>query len=103
MSPEPGPRQVAENEAARQSVALAFGIAGVIVVLLLQKKYGPLQAMLAHADPSAESLRRMESAQAAKRRWSRVADWLWSVRLPGWRTALAKAESAHQAYERERP
>ena len=101
------PRAVAEREAARQAVALAFAIAGTIALIVIQKQLGGgtlFDVLSAEHDPAAAARRRMEAAQRAAKRWDRRASWLF-VYGPerAFRYAFDRGEAARKAYEAERP
>jgi|SRR5215469_9009739 len=104
----PSPRETAQNEAARQAVALAFGVAGMVLLILVQRKMGgglfaAVEAEQDRVDPSGAQRRRMENHLRAARQWDRMSTILFRYgpsRAFGW--AWAKAEQARTAYERER-
>jgi len=102
------PAETARQEAARQAVALAFGIAGVLLLIVIQRKLGgsvfdAMQAEHDRADPSGAARRRMQAALTAARRWDRAATVLFRVgpRASFW-WAMDRAERARAAYEAER-
>ena len=104
MREQPGPRQVAETEAAKQAVALLFSIVGAVLLLAISKRMhasmaGQLGSMLpGHAE------RQMREALAAADVWDRRAAYLFKVGLgkpAQW--AHSRAEAARAAYEAARP
>src|SRR5215469_7648925 len=101
------PSDTAKNEAAKQAVALAFGIAGMLLLILVQRKLGgglmaAVEAEQDRIDPSGAARRRMQAAQTASKRWDRAATILFRVgpRRSFW-WALDRAERARAAYEAE--
>ena len=99
----PTPGQAASTEAARQAVALAFGVASALVLIAIQRKWG-LLSLADEADPSAAARRRMARAQRDASRWDRAARWLFTRGAFGAaRAAHKRAEAAREAYEAERP
>lgn len=102
------PRETAQNEAAKQAVALAFGIAATVVLILLQRRMGggivaAIEAEAARVDPAGAARRRMEAAQRSAKRWDRAAGW--SFRYGPNRLFWAcqdRAQAARDAYEAER-
>ena len=102
------PGDTARNEAARQAVALAFGIAGMVLLILVQRKLGggllgALQAEQDHIDPSGAQRRRMENALKSAKQWDRMSTVLFRYgpsRAFGW--AWGKAQQARSRYEQER-
>jgi hypothetical protein len=77
----PTPGQTAQNEAARQAVILAFGIASVLLMIAAQKASG---------DPDFWRSCRMWAAKQRERFLARLAARSWRA-----------AERARLAYERE--
>ena len=101
MNEQPqSPRQVAEKEAVKQAVGLAFTLVAVGIMVWVQRKSTPVNPL----DSAGMARRRMEIAQQAARRWDRIAAYCFRtdmVRLAG--MAHQRAEAARAAYERERP
>ena len=81
MSETQTPGETARNEAARQAVILAFGIASVLLMVAGQK---------AAASPDFYRSARMGAAKAAERQLAWLAGLAWRA-----------AERARVAYERE--
>jgi hypothetical protein len=69
------------DEAARQAVALLFGVAAIVIYAVAQRK-------MAH--PDSMRTERMRALKVAERAAARAAGWLWG-----------QAERARKAYERE--
>lgn len=97
---------VAQKEAARQAVVLAFGIAGALAMIPVYKRIARVQAeqlrsMLPH-DPvmrevEQEQARAKAAAAAVRarvRRWHRAAALLWPLSSSAALWALRRAESA---------
>jgi hypothetical protein len=68
-------------EAARQAVALLFGIAAIVIYAVAQRKI---------AQPDSMRTERMRAFKTAEHAAARTAGWLWG-----------QAERARKAYERE--
>ena len=103
MSKEiPTPGQVATNEAAKQAVMLVFAVVTVLIFIPIQRRM--LDQMTAkvqeRVDSSAAAAERMKQAQQAERRWDRLGNYLFDVRLfEGARRAWARARKARAEYE----
>lgn len=108
MSDQPGPRQVAENEAARQLVGLAFTVITLAVVIIMNRKMpGGLAEMMSaehdRADPSGAAQRRMREAQRSAARWDAAAAYLFRVDLVRLaKRAHRRAQRARRALEAEK-
>jgi hypothetical protein len=72
---------VLREEAARQAVILAFGVAGMVLVIWAQRRA---------ADPDAARTLRMRAAKGGERFLARLAAWSWG-----------QAERARRAYEQD--
>lgn len=103
------PADTAKNEAAKQAVALAFMIAGAVLLVALQRKMGggiigALEQEQERVDPTGAQRRRMESARKAAKRWDRASTVMFRygpARAFSW--AWGHAEAARKAYDAERP
>lgn len=95
-------RRVAENEAAKQAVVFAFAVATIIVMAIAQARmYRSVEQEHPWLPGGAE--RRMRQAQQSAERWDRIAAYCFRtdmIRLAN--MAHKRAESAREAYERER-
>jgi hypothetical protein len=79
--PVPTPAESAQNEAARQTVMLVFGVLSVLLMVAAQR---------AAADPDFYRRARMRAAKLREKSLARLAGWSWR-----------KAEQARVAYDRE--
>lgn len=93
------PRRVAENEAAKQAVGFAFALLTLAVMVWAQRKIMPQHPL----DFAGAAQRRMDAARQAAERWDRVAAYCFRTDMIRLATlAHKRAESAREAYERER-
>jgi hypothetical protein len=81
MDTAPTPGEAAQAEAAKQLVALAFAIAGVCIMLAVERKM---------RQPDWWRTRKMASARREERLYATAAAWAWR-----------RAETARKSYERE--
>lgn len=96
MSEPTTPREIAANEAARQAVILAFGLAGALVVMHVQRR------MLRTILPGGPTP--LQQAAEREERWARITVWLWQNGMISFaRMANRQAEQARRDYEAERP
>ena len=79
--PDEGEGRPVRDEAARQAVALAFGVLAIVVYAIVQRKA---------SQPDSLRTERMRALRGAERAAARLAGWAWR-----------QAEKARQAYERE--
>lgn len=99
------PADVAQREAAKQAVALAFGIAGALAMIPIYKRIARSQAdalrsVLPH-DPAMREVEQRQAAAAAARakvrHWHRLAGYLWPVSSSAAMWALRRAERVSKA------
>lgn len=82
MSEQPEtPAQVAQSEAARQAVILAFSLAGVLLAVVAQR---------AASDPDFARILRMRMMKGTERSMALLAKWAWH-----------EAEQARKAYQED--
>lgn len=97
MTEQPTPAATAQNEVAKQAVALIFGLIGVAVVIRMQKKgaedIGEAQRRGFGPDHVREG--RMSAAQRREHLWAEAGRH--AARLAGF--AWEQAERARKAYE----
>ena len=99
---EQTPRGVAEAEAARQAVILAFAVAGTLILIEIQKLTGTGLWALLEGGTDAKT-RRMAAAVKSAAAWDRRAAWLFTHCLfDAAKWAHRRAEAAREAYEAER-
>lgn len=95
--PQPGPREIAQNEAARQAVILVFGLASAYLLLFIHKQ------MMREFMPGSENSR-AAAALIRERRWGKTAVYLWTAGLLGAaRWAEMRSVRARAEYESLRP
>lgn len=99
------PADVAQKEAARQAVALLFGIAGALAMIPIYKRIARsqvevLREVMPHDSTMQEVERRQAEATAAAaavrrqvRNWHKVAGMLWPVSTSAALWALRRAEN----------
>lgn len=91
------PGQVASNEAAKQAVVLAFGIATVLILMPIYRRIAHAQGQAIRADPVLVKIAALEAARDARARralkWQRIADVLWPLSPAAAVWALRRAES----------
>jgi hypothetical protein len=98
---EPTAADIAQKEAARQAVILAFGLAGALLMIPVYKRIAHAQAdALRQALPHDPVMREVEQKQAAAaaartkiRHWHKVAGLLWPVSSSAAMWALRRAEN----------
>jgi hypothetical protein len=97
----PTPAQVAQNEIAKQTVMLIFGIVTAVIVMKLQSRM--VQQMSEHmregGDPDAARTRRMQEARRLEQAWHKVASWTGALAMRAYR----QADKARASYEKDRP